>query len=166
MTPGVGSILPREVLPGGITIDGTYFPPGIDVGVPIYALHHNKAYHPQPFDYVPERWLADAKTNFSGLGSAESVALAKTAFCPFGLGPRSCIGKGMAYKELMIVVARLVYIFDMRIAEGTRVGEGDPRLGEESLRHRRGEFQGFDKFVLQADGPMVEFSLRDGTNTL
>ena len=68
----------------------------------------------------------------------------------------------MAYKELMIVVTRLAYMFDMRIAEGTTAGEGNPLFGEKSLRHRKGEFQGVDKFVLQADGPMVEFKVRNG----
>jgi cytochrome P450 len=162
MTPGVGGILPREVLHGGITIDGTYFPPGVDVGVPIYALQHNSAYHPQPFDYIPERWLVDDNASPGDLSSAESVARTRSAFCPFSLGPRGCVGRGMAYKELMIVTARLLFMFDMRIAEGTTAGQGDPSLGEESLRHRIGEFQGLDKFVLQADGPMVEFKLRDG----
>ena len=98
----------------------------------------------------------------TSLCSAESVAVAKSAFCPFSVGPRGCVGKGMAYKELMVVVARLVFMFEMRIAEGSTLGEGNPALGEESLRHRRGEFQGLDKFVLQADGPLVQFKPRDG----
>ena len=165
MTPGVGGILPREVLPGGITIDGTFFPPGVDIGVPIYALQHSSEYHSQPFEYIPERWLVDDDIQPGEIGSADSVARTKNAFCPFSLGPRGCVGKGMAYKELMVVVARLVFMFDMRIAEGTTAGQGDPSLGEESLRHRVGEFQGLDKFVLQADGPMVEFRLREGVES-
>lgn len=138
------------------------FPAGVDIGVPIYAIQHNSAYYAQPFEYIPERWLVDDKVQPASLRSAESVALAKSAFCPFSVGPRGCVGKGMAYKELMIVVARLVFMFDMKIAAGWTVGEGNPALGEESLRHRRGEFQGLDKFVLQADGPLVQFKLRDG----
>lgn len=161
MTPGVGGILPREVLPGGIIVDSTYFPAGVDIGVPIYALQHNEAYHPRAFDYIPERWLVNSVVKPGSLGSPESVALAKNASCPFSLGPRGCVGKGMAYKELMIIVARLIYLFDMRIAPGTSAGEGNPSLREKSLRHRKGEFQGLDKFVLKADGPMVEFKLRD-----
>lgn len=161
MSPIVGGILPREVLSGGITVDNTYFPAGIDVGVPIYALQHNEAYHPQPFEYIPERWLLNENVK-TGFGSLESVALARRAFCPFSLGPRACVGKGMAYKELSIILARLIYVFDMRISPGTTAGEGNPSLGEESLRHRTGEFQGLDKFVLRADGPLVEFKLRDG----
>lgn len=169
MSPGVGGILPREVLPGGITVDGTYFPVGVDIGVPIYALQHHSTYHPNPFEYNPDRWLL-VESNDGGTkaltsssdSNARAVSLAKSAFCPFSVGPRGCVGKGMAYKEISIVVARLVFMFDMRIAEGSTVGEGDPGLGERSLRHRKGEFQGLDKFVLQADGPIVEFKLRDG----
>lgn len=160
MTPGVGGILPREVLSGGIVVENTYFPAGVDIGVPIYALQHNEAYHPQPFEYIPERWLVNENIK-TGLGSSENVALAKSAFCPFSLGPRGCVGKGMAYKELSIILARMIYIFDMRISPGTIAGEGNPSLGIESLRHRKREFQGLDKFVLKADGPMVEFKLRD-----
>ena len=35
----------------------------------------------------------------------------------------------MAYKELMIVVARLVWLFDMRLAPGRSEGEGRPEAG-------------------------------------
>lgn len=160
MTPGVGGILPREVLSGGIIVENIYFPAGVDIGVPIYALQHNEAYHPQPFEYIPERWLVNENIK-TGLGSSENVALAKSAFCPFSLGPRGCVGKGMAYKELSVILARMIFIFDMRISPGTTAGEGNPSLGIESLRHRKREFQGLDKFVLKADGPMVEFKLRD-----
>ena len=70
----------------------------------------------------------------------------------------------MAYKELILIVARLVYLLDMRIASGTTAGEGHPDKGSESLRHRKGEFQGLDEFVLKADGPIVEFKLKDGVD--
>ena len=38
VTPRVGGILPREVLPGGVYIDGNCKRAGIDVGIPIYAI--------------------------------------------------------------------------------------------------------------------------------
>lgn len=104
----------------------------------------------------------DDTVQLKSLRSAEAVALAKSAFCPFSVGPRGFVGKRIAYKELMVVSARLVFVFDMRIAAGSTVGEGNPALAEESMRHRRGEFQGLDRFVLQADGPLVQFHLRDG----
>jgi cytochrome P450 len=168
MTPGVGGILPREVLAGGIIVDGATYPAGVDVGVPIYTIQHNEAYYPRPFEYIPERWIvahpsgSEAEEAVDGFRSTEAVALARSAFTPFSLGPWSCAGKGMAYKELMLVIARLVYLFDMRIAQGTRDGQGDPTKNPASLRHRSGELQGKDRFVLQTDGPSVQFKLRDG----
>ena len=169
MSPGVGGILPREVLAGGIDIDGQHFPPGVDVGVPIYTIQHNEAYYPRPWDYIPERWLInedpthgkpETSDALGEIGTPESVALAKSAFCAFSLGPRACVGRSMAYKEVTIVIARLVWLFEMRLAPGRREGEGSPEAGVRSGRHRVGEYQGKDMFVLKADGPIVEFRKR------
>lgn len=175
MSPGVGGILPREVLPGGIDLDGQHFPPGVDVGVPIYAIQHNDAYYPQPWDFIPERWLVNENLNHQSkssdagdpirhIGTPESVALAKSAFCPFSLGPRACVGKGMAYKEITIVIARLIWLYEMRLSPGRSEGEGNPAAGEQSGRHRVKEYQGQDMFVLKAKGPMVEFKPRKREN--
>ena len=91
LSPSVGGILPRQVLPGGLEIDGEQIPEGTVVGVPTYAIHHNPDYWPQPFDFRPERWIAESEPNVT----AESVTLGQSAFCPFSVGPRGCIGKGM-----------------------------------------------------------------------
>lgn len=93
LSPSVGGVLPRQVLPGGIEVDGQQLPEGTVVGVPHYAIHHNPEYYPQPFEYRPERWIAEAEPNVT----AESVALGQSAFCPFSVGPRGCIGKGECY---------------------------------------------------------------------
>ena len=154
ISPGVPGILPREVLTGGLVIDGHYFPPGTDMGTPHYAIHHNEAYYPDSFAYKPQRWIVDAQEGVS----VEDVALAQSAFCPFSIGPRGCVGKGLAMKELMITLARVVWLYDMRLAEGSTLGEGRPELG--LGRHRKGELQMWDKFVSKADGPLVEFRAR------
>ena len=155
ISPGVPGLLPREVQPGGLSISGTYFPPGTDMGVPHYAIHHNEAYFPDSFAYKPERWIADPENGIS----AESVALAQSAFCPFSIGPRGCVGRALAMKEIMTVVARLVWLYEMRISEGSSLGEGKEALGEG--RRRKGELQMRDLFVGKADGPMVEFRKRE-----
>ncbi|KAI9871341.1 MAG: hypothetical protein M1830_003014 [Pleopsidium flavum] len=153
LSPPVGGLLPREVLPGGITIDGHHFPAGTDIGTPHYALHHKEDYFPDAFAYKPERWLVGADV------TAESVELAHSAFCPFSVGPRGCIGKGIAYLELSIAVARVVWLYDVRLASGgAGVGEGRP--DGECGRRRREEYQLFDAFVAMKDGPLVEFKAR------
>jgi len=151
LSPPVGGILPREVLPGGLEIDGLFIPEGIIVGTPHYALHHNPAYYPDPFSFRPERWLVGGSPD----NTQEAVELAQSAFCPFSTGPRGCIGKGLAYVELMTTLARVVYLYDLRLAEGISVGEGNPML--EWGRHRKGEYQLMDSFTSMKDGPYVQF---------
>lgn len=159
MSPSVGGILPREVLPGGLTVDGEVIPEGTVVGTPHYNIQHNEAYYPQPFTYAPERWINGAvnpvlKRNTT----ADDVAQAQSAFCPFSVGPRGCIGKGLAYVEMTLTIARAVYLYDMRRA----VGVADPSEGRSDLewgRHRPEEFQLADIFTSAKKGPVVEFRL-------
>jgi cytochrome P450 len=134
-SPPVGGYLPREVLAGGMTIDGHHLPEGTVVGCAAYAIHHNAAYFSDSFEYQPERWLKSSK---------EELERQQSAFCPFSLGPRGCIGRNMAYMELMTAVARAVWLYDLRLAgwlgEGWRgVGRGgrERREGEEGGRGRR-----------------------------
>lgn len=155
LSPPVGGILPREVLPGGSVIDGHTIAAGIDVGTPTYTIHHNPSYFPQPFAYIPKRWLAGSAAGIT----PESVALARSAFCPFSVGSRGCIGKGLAYTELSTTLARTLWLFELRLAPGSRRGEGNRCL--EWGRQRETEFQLRDCFTSQKDGPMVEFRLRE-----
>ena len=49
--------MPREILEGGITVDGHYIPQSTEIGTPIYAIQHTSVYFPMPFSFQPERWL-------------------------------------------------------------------------------------------------------------
>lgn len=153
MSPSVGGIAPREVLAGGITIDHEFVPAGVVVGTPHYTIHHNPAYYPQPFTYTPERWISGASSV-----SEDEVALAQSAFCPFSIGPRGCIGKGLAYVELTTTLARLLFLYDLRSSAGPDPAEGRPDL--EWGRQRADEYQLIDQFTSLKDGPMVEFRKR------
>lgn len=160
LSPSVGGILPREVLAGGINIDGERIPAGTVVGVPHYAIHHNANYYPQPFQYVPERWTAGAENplsaSFERRTTADEVSLASSAFCPFSIGPRGCIGKNLAYVEMTITLARTIFLYDMRRAVGVEdVAEGRKDL--EWGRQREDEMQLVDTFTSAKQGVMVEF---------
>ena len=89
----------------------------------------------------------------------QDVALAHSAFSPFSIGPRGCIGKGVAYLELRLALARTLFLYDMRVAPGTHLGEGGPRSGW--ARQRTGEYQLKDTFTSHKVGPLVEFRLRE-----
>ena len=154
LSPSLGGILPREVLPGGLHVERQFFPVGTIVGTPLYAIHHNEAYFPDAFSFNPSRWIA-ADT---GDQTLESIGLLQSAFAPFGTGPRGCVGKTMAYTEMMVLLARIVWLYDIQLKPGSTLGEGHPTLGEG--RTRKNEFQFYDKFVSKTEGPLVEFRFR------
>ncbi|KAK8101009.1 hypothetical protein PG999_011383 [Apiospora kogelbergensis] len=133
-------------------------PSGTVVGTPHYTIHHNAAYYSNPFTYTPERWIAGPHKTGSGerVTTTSEVEVAQSAFCPFSIGPRGCIGKGLAYQEMMTTLARTLYMYDIRKAAGVvDPGEGGPQ--NEYGRHRVEEFQLIDQFTSLKDGPMIEF---------
>ncbi|KAH6876811.1 cytochrome P450 monooxygenase [Thelonectria olida] len=123
--PPVTGLAPRQVLPGGITVGSNRFPEGTIIGTPIYTIHHNRAYFPEPFVYKPERWIVDLDHGWT----KESVDLARSAFSPFSIGPRSCIAKNMAWMELTITVARTLYLYDMKLDPRHSHGKSDGCVG-------------------------------------
>jgi cytochrome P450 len=157
LSPPIGGLLQREVLPGGLIVDGERIPAGVDIGVPHYAIHHNETYYPEPFSFRPERWIASSEPSDLGVPGA-AVSLAQSAFSAFGVGRTSCVGKTLAYTEMSIILARMIWLYDLRLQSGSTLGEGSPRLGEN--RSRKDEFQTFDGFFSTHDGPLVDFKLR------
>jgi cytochrome P450 len=57
--------------------------------VPIYALHHDPDYFPDPEKFDPERFSDD-----------KNGIIKNYTYLPFGSGPRNCIGK--AYNEFFV----------------------------------------------------------------
>jgi cytochrome P450 len=155
LAPPVPGALPRRALPGGADVDGVRVPAGVDVCVPHHALHRNPAYFPAPAAYRPARWLAPAPGDEK---AAAAQLLAREAFAPFSVGPRSCIGKGLAYVELTVALARVLVEFDMRLAPGTHLGEA---VADVEGGHRAEvEYRLKDTFTSVKDGPMLQFRTR------
>ena len=120
MNPPVSGELSREVMQGGFTVDGHVFKEGTNVGVSPYSLHHNESMIQDPFVFRPERWILDEKNGVT----AESIAALQSAFYPFSCGPRACPGKNLAYLEMTITMAKLLYLGDVRAVEGSDLGAG------------------------------------------
>lgn len=154
MSPAVGSALVREaVSPEGVTVDGQFIPSGQEIGTGTYAIHHNEQCFPDPFTYKPERWLESHATR-------ESIRKARSCFVPFSIGIRSCLGKSLAYTEITLVLATLLFQGDFKFADGDlgRVGRGCK--GAVYGRHRENEYQLRDHIAGQKEGPWLQFSRR------
>ncbi|KJZ75114.1 hypothetical protein HIM_05600 [Hirsutella minnesotensis 3608] len=156
-TPNTGTLWRQQLSVADDTcgdpliIDGHEIPPGIDLGVNLYAIHHNPEYFPDPFIFRPERWLDSSDAQLRAM---------KSAFAPFILGARSCPGKAVANIEIGLTVARTLWNFDFEVAPGDegKVGAGEP--GRHDRRHRETEYQLFDTFSAMHDGPVLRFCER------
>jgi cytochrome P450 len=153
LAPSVPSPFPRKVLPGGLIVDGERIPEGITVGVAAYAIHHNEDIYPDSFAFRPERWIAvDEKEK-------ERISVSRTALLTFGAGPYNCIGLKVALLACKLVMAKLLYKYDIRAADDNVTGGGGPGLGKG--REREEEYQVNDFLVSYRNGPMVEVRERE-----
>lgn len=151
MSPPISGILWREVCPGGITIDDHFLPPGTDIGVSPYAVHHSEILYPDSYTYKPERWIV------SEGNPKEAVERARDAFSPFSLGSRACAGRNMAYMELADAVAKTIWCADFRRAEGPLGLVAAGRPGAKDGRHRVREFQLQEHLTCSHVGPFLQF---------
>lgn len=157
MSPPVGSPPWREVGIGGEMIAGHVIPQGCSVGTGIYSMHHSDEYFENPHCFMPGRWLSDPEKK-------GGHRVYNPAFMPFSTGPRSCIGRSLAYSELLLTVAIILWRYDFRASVGQdqNLGEGKEIRGKERVgRANPGEFQLVDWVVGIQQGPALEFRIRD-----
>ncbi|ANB11684.1 hypothetical protein AWJ20_4505 [Sugiyamaella lignohabitans] len=158
LAPPVPGILPRLVLNNSV-ISGYRVRAGIEVGVTTYAMQYNPKFFPDPHQFRPERWLDDP----------HEAEVGRSAFAPFSVGSRGCIGRSLAYVELEMAVARTVFMYDFKTVTDGEYGDGkygigyssflDIPPGDELLRDGEHEtaFRIWDHFASFKDGPLVRF---------
>ncbi|XP_074645885.1 cytochrome P450 3A9-like [Tubulanus polymorphus] len=78
-------------------IDGVLFEKGIDVTVPVYAIHRDPDIWEDPESFKPERFSAENRENMH-----------PCSFIPFGMGPRNCIGMRLAILEAKMALVSVL----------------------------------------------------------
>ncbi|KAK4061968.1 uncharacterized protein Triagg1_10131 [Trichoderma aggressivum f. europaeum] len=105
MTPAEPNGLARKVVVDGLDIAGQYIPKNTAIYVSQFAANRSSSYFRLPNEYHPERWLDDAKFKDDKLDAVQ----------PFILGVNVCIGRGLAWMEMRVTLAKLLWQFDWTI---------------------------------------------------
>ncbi|OIW22978.1 putative cytochrome P450 monooxygenase [Coniochaeta ligniaria NRRL 30616] len=105
--PPVAGGMPRSTPNGEATIDGYVVPKDTSIAVWQWATNHRSANFKEPFAFRPERWMHDPRYAGDDLDAVR----------PFSVGPRDCVGKNLAYAEMRLILAKVVYNFDMELAD-------------------------------------------------
>ncbi|KAG6364587.1 hypothetical protein INS49_006189 [Diaporthe citri] len=109
---------------GGVTIAGHMVPGGTDVAVWHWPMFHYSKHWEKPMEYRPVRFLQETPggprfagdmryNNSNGAHSDDRLDLLQ----PFNIGPRNCLGRALAYSEMRLVLARMIFNFDIELAE-------------------------------------------------
>ncbi|PYH88844.1 cytochrome P450 monooxygenase [Aspergillus ellipticus CBS 707.79] len=150
LVPSIANAAPRTVLPGGLLVDGEYIPPSTTVGISLYTIHRNGAYFNRPDEFDPLRWMgADA--------DEEKAKRAGTAFAPFSVGPRSCVGWRLAWLELNVAAARVLWMFDK---EGAKEEEGGCRCAGRQGVQGACDYDITGWITAAVQGPVAQFRRR------
>jgi cytochrome P450 len=103
------AILARQVVEDD-AIDGVRLPAGSWVVLSPFITHHLSEFWPDPDRFDPERFTPDRARDRHPF-----------AYCPFGLGPRTCIGNHLAMAELVTIAAMLLVRYELAHPPGTEV---------------------------------------------
>ncbi|GBM26738.1 Thromboxane-A synthase [Araneus ventricosus] len=89
---------------------GIIIPKGMLITIPVYAMHRDPKYWPNPERFDPERFEPEVEKN-------------RPEFCylPFGAGPRKCLGKTFALIEIKFCLAYVVRHFKVNRCPETKL---------------------------------------------
>ncbi|XP_052080764.1 cytochrome P450 3A28-like [Mytilus californianus] len=96
-----------------VTVNGYRIPDGVEVTVPIYAMHYDPELWPEPETFDPERFSAVNKETRSPY-----------SYMPFGHGPRNCIGMRLANLETKMAMVRILQHFRLKPTPDTKYLRG------------------------------------------
>ncbi|KAG9249490.1 cytochrome P450 [Emericellopsis atlantica] len=98
-------------------IQGQHIPAGTMVAFNLLALNNRPDFWDEPHKFIPDRFLKDPD--------------AKKNIFAFSYGPRSCIGRNLAWMEIMTILANLLKDYDIGLPEDSLFG---PENKDESGR--------------------------------
>ncbi|KAI9501158.1 hypothetical protein GGI25_000612 [Coemansia spiralis] len=98
--------IPREVPSGGTTIKGHFIPAGTVVFANTWGSHTSEQHWRDPLRFHPERFLE---------GSSAEIRLRRHSVFTFGYGNRICLGKHLAWFNMLTILANLLLRYDFKL---------------------------------------------------
>ncbi|XP_042886027.1 cytochrome P450 9e2-like [Penaeus japonicus] len=92
--------------------------PGTVVSCPVWTVHRDPKYWPEPEEFRPERFLPENKAN-----------IANFTHMPFGVGPRNCLAMRFALMEVKVGLAKMLLASDIKLSPGHEEIETDFGIG-------------------------------------
>lgn len=81
---------------------------GTQVMIPVFALHRDERYYPNPEKFDPTRFSNENKSG---------KTIIEMPYLPFGDGPRNCIGLRMGKMTTKVGVASILQKFNIRLGD-------------------------------------------------
>ncbi|KAF2646666.1 cytochrome P450 [Massarina eburnea CBS 473.64] len=96
----------------GSEIDKVWLPQGTRISASQYCVFRSQDNFAKPDEFVPERWLDDHDEVFENDNH--------DALMPFSYGKRNCIGRSLAIVQMRLILARLLWNFDVELCDQSR----------------------------------------------
>ncbi|KAI7778544.1 hypothetical protein LA080_002054 [Diaporthe eres] len=116
--PAAPAAFQRITPQGGSVVLGDHLSAGTTLGIWQWVAYHDPSNFLYPDSFIPDRWLNDRRFGNDN----------KDVFQPFSYGPRNCIGMNLAFVELRLILARIIFNFDMVLAPESKDWAEDQML--------------------------------------
>ena len=124
MYPPAPSMFCREALED-MEVDGVPVPRGTHVSVHQLAAYRSGENWTQPSEFLPERWTKEGEEGVFRDDSELWVLNRRDVLAdfspdravlqPFHVGPRNCLGRNLALAEMRLILARMLWNFDIEL---------------------------------------------------
>ena len=101
----------------GAVVDGHFVPKGTTCQYSGFSVSRSSRHFRDPLQYRPERWLPPDHDLFDEKYANDNLE----AFIPFNHGPRMCAGKEAAWWQARLVMAKVLWSFDLEMVPGQDV---------------------------------------------
>ncbi|ORY02749.1 putative cytochrome P450 [Clohesyomyces aquaticus] len=106
LTAGMVRVVPA----GGAEVAQNFVPQGTLVEIQHWSVNHSAENWKDPWVFRPERFMPESKEALANQNRLDSVQA-------FSVGPRNCIGRNLAYTEMRLILAHIIYKFDMELEQ-------------------------------------------------